>query len=227
MDYKQGCRSLDKASDCIRLSHYPTGCSATPSRQLHRAGVLRHHDILVSVSLDCATMPLATRSAASRSPTSAWRGTTGHAFLGLVGYYYDFIQDYETIAVPLVHLLRKDTFQWGSRQRRRSEPCSTRSRRHQFYSSPTSTRASSSNAMHPGWASVLCFTRGMVRSHSSASSSPPATHRSQRMSTSSLAWSYDIDGRIFRVGHSPLKRTTTTSKFCSIRSSPPSRNTSG
>jgi hypothetical protein len=77
MDYKQGCRSLDKASDCIRLSHYPTGCSVTPSRQLHRAGVLRHHDILVSVSL--------TRSAASRSPTSAWRGTTGHVFLGLRG----------------------------------------------------------------------------------------------------------------------------------------------
>jgi hypothetical protein len=35
------------------------------------------------------------------------------AFLGLVGYYRHFIQDYESIVAPLTHLLRKDTFRWG------------------------------------------------------------------------------------------------------------------
>jgi hypothetical protein len=36
----------------------------------------------------------------------------------LAGYYRRFIQDYERIAAPLVHLLRKDAFRWGPRQRR-------------------------------------------------------------------------------------------------------------
>jgi hypothetical protein len=37
-----------------------------------------------------------------------------HTFLSLVGYYRHFIQDYSSIAAPLMHLLRKDVFQWGS-----------------------------------------------------------------------------------------------------------------
>ena len=42
-------------------------------------------------------------------PRSA-RGLRG--FLGLAGYYCRFIKDYNTIAAPLIALLRKDAFQW-------------------------------------------------------------------------------------------------------------------
>jgi hypothetical protein len=46
-------------------------------------------------------------------PSSRWVCAV-RAFLGLTGYYWRFIQDYRTIVAPLMKLLRKDDFQWGT-----------------------------------------------------------------------------------------------------------------
>jgi hypothetical protein len=43
-------------------------------------------------------------------PRSA-RGLRG--FLGLAGYYRHFIQDFGTIAAPLMQILQKDAFRWS------------------------------------------------------------------------------------------------------------------